>query len=70
MRFEQALQAMREGKVVKIRNRFFLYTISDNKLCVLINYDKNKKDRIVDMGLLSREILSEDWEIVKYVAED
>ena len=65
MRFEQALQAMRAGKKVKIRNRFCLYSISDNKLCVLINYDKNKKDRIVDMGLLSREIMSEDWEVVE-----
>lgn len=64
MRFEQALQAMRDGKRVKIRNHFCLYSISDDKLYALINYDKNKQDRIVNIGLWSREILSEDLEIV------
>ena len=70
MRFEEALKAMRAGKKVKIRNHFCLYSISDNKICALINYDKNKQDRVVDMGLLSREIMSEDWEVVEDVAED
>lgn len=65
MRFEQAMQAMREGKVVKIRNHFCRYSMSDNKICAFINYDKNKQDKIIDVGLLSREIMSEDWEVVE-----
>ena len=65
MRFEYALKAMRKGKVVKIRNHFCRYSMSDNKICAFINYDKNKQDKIIDIGLLSREIMSEDWEVVE-----
>ena len=39
--------------------------MSDNKICAFINYDKNKQDKIIDIVLLSREIMSEDWEVVE-----
>lgn len=58
MRFEQALQAMREGKIVKINDNPYDLFIKDNEL-----YQKYKEDIDICDNIGAKFIMSEDWEI-------
>lgn len=66
MRFEQALQAMRIGKVVYNKQEPDIKYGMDDLLEKKLWYEcKGKKYYFSDIfGLHQKEILSEDWEIV------
>lgn len=67
MRFEEALKAMRIGKVVYNKQEpDFKYGIDNNKKGNVLWYKcKGMKYYFLDeIGLHQNEILSEDWEIL------
>ena len=71
MRFEEALKAMREGKKVKYHEEIYFIDEDED---TLRRYQE--EDGILDTEtswlacLYGGDILSEDWEVVKDVAED
>lgn len=65
MRFEQALQAMREGKRVKLKNHLSQYEIADSKIWERVVNVYDEVYLTVNRGFASSDILSEDWEIVE-----
>lgn len=70
MRFEEALKAMREGKMVATNNRFVkryfvdsLY-IQEGRLMWRCVDDEDYAVGDASDGLTTDEIMSEDWEVV------
>lgn len=63
MRFEQALQAMREGKKVKLKNNKLQYNICDGKIWQNVD-DFSGLHILACKGIACSDILSEYWEIV------
>lgn len=66
MRFEQALQAMREGKSVKRKayNDEYLYIIENLKKepIMFVKKKYEKRNCVATINIIN--ILAEDWEIV------
>lgn len=60
MRFEEAMQAMREGKKVRIKDEDFCFKIVLGHLITL--FDNKLQADITSIDEYS--ILSEDWEVV------
>ena len=70
MRFEQALQAMREGKKVKRPKQYNPRMIFDDSIIEVINWNREQPIDYEPLNSIQcRNILAEDWEIVD-VAED
>ena len=65
MRFEQALQAMREGKKVKLKNHLSQYEIVDSKIWQRVVNVYDGVHFTVNRGFASSDILSEYWEVVE-----
>lgn len=61
MRFEKALEGMREGKKVKHKNR--IYFIKDNQLRFIRMDDETKF--LFLAHLECNEVLDEDWEFIE-----
>lgn len=70
MRFEQALQAMREGKKVRVKTGnpsidqwlLWLKLNEENKQIFFLGINDDMWQ--CPQGLFTRSILSEDWEVV------
>lgn len=66
MRFEQALQAMREGKKVRIKDENSVYFLLKGYLVCLLQKKSEYADELsADVHLDKYDIMSEDWEIVE-----
>lgn len=67
MRFEQALQAMREGKKVREKswNTWECLFIKNNILCSADMYDGKIFYGRADLPMDADYLLAEDWEIVE-----
>ena len=65
MRFEQALQAMREGKRVKLKNHISQYEIADGKIWQRVVNVYAEEHLVVNNGFACSDILSEDWEVAE-----
>ena len=64
MRFEQALQAMREGKKVKRPIYDVVYVISNNEIRYRHTFGKCEVYEFGFNAIENTDILAEDWEIV------
>ena len=66
MRFEQALQAMREGKKVKRPIQYNPRMIYDSHIIEVLTWnEKEPIDYELLGGMQCENILAEDWEIVE-----
>jgi hypothetical protein len=61
MKFEEALKAMREGKLVKRNRNFNEYSICMGIICR--KYTEYFDDKVSEAKFDSKDLLSEDWEI-------
>jgi len=61
MNFEQALAAMREGKVVRSMDNMIKYRLT---LHVFQWWDMERREWIVTHAFHDSDILAEDWEVV------
>lgn len=60
MKFEQALQAMREGKTIRDKGAYLYYKIEDNQVWVKWIGEDKWHHSSFDCD----DLLSEDWEVV------
>ena len=65
MRFEQALQAMREGKKVRLKGQPNEYSIVDGKIWVEYADFLDNIQFAPHTGFPCYTIMSEDWEVVE-----
>lgn len=65
MRFEEALQAMRKGEKVRLKDENSVYFLLKGYLVCLLRKKSEYADEITaDVHLDNYDIMSEDWEIV------
>ena len=65
MRFEQALQAMREGKRVKRPIHLFPFSMKQGRIVAIYKGDNGKDKYCFVEEMFTSNIIAGDWEIVE-----